>query len=75
MKCGNIPLLWRKFFLNSAINRDHIINYCTRPFNKFDRLCRDWYLSHNSDDNGIGVLDDNINNIICLCGKFFLVIS
>ena len=43
MKCGNIPLVWRKnFFLNFANNRDYIINYCNRPFDKFDKLCRKW---------------------------------
>ena len=61
MKCGNIPLLRRKFFLNIVNNRDHIIIYCNKPFNKFDRLCREWYLSHNSDDNEIRMLDDNFN--------------
>ena len=60
MKCGNIPLLRRKFFLFFENNRDHIINYCNRPFNKFDRLCREWYLSHNSDDE-IRVFDVNLN--------------
>ena len=62
MKRGNIPSLWRKFFLNIANNRDHIINSCNRSFKKFDRFCREWYLSHNSDDNEIKVLDDIINN-------------
>ena len=63
MKSGNIPMLWRKFFLNIANNRDYIINYCSRPFTKFDRLCREWYLNnHNSDDNEIRVLDDNLYN-------------
>ena len=62
MKCGNIPMLWRKVFLNIANNRDYIFKYCNRPFNKFDKLCPEWYLSHNSDDNDIRVLDDNLNN-------------
>ena len=61
MKCGKILMLWREFFLNIANNRDHIIKYCNRPFNKFDRLCREWFFSHNS-DNEIRVLVDNINN-------------
>ena len=63
MKCGNIPLLWRKFFMNIVNNRDYIIKYCNRRFNKFDRLCREWYSSHNSDDKEIRVLDDNLNNM------------
>ena len=62
MKCANVPSLRRKLFLNIATKRDHIINYCNRPFNKFDRLCRERYLSHNSDDNEIRVLDDNLKN-------------
>ena len=63
MKSDNIPLLWRKFFLNIANNRDYIINYCKRPFNKFDKHCREWYLNHYSYDNEIRVFDDNINNM------------
>ena len=66
MKCGNILLLCRKIFLNSVNNRDHIIKYCNRPFYKSDRLCREWYLGHNSDDNEIRVVDDNLNNIYML---------
>ena len=62
MKCGNILLLWRKFFLNNANNREHNIIYCNRPFNKPDRPCGEWFLSHNSDDNEIRVLDGNSNN-------------
>ena len=41
MKCDNFPLLWRNFFLNIANNRDYIINYCNRPFVKFDKHCRE----------------------------------
>ena len=44
MKCNNIPLLWRKFFLNIANNRDYVNNYCNRPPNSFDRHCPEWYL-------------------------------
>ena len=62
MSCDKIPLLWEKFFLCIANSRDYKITYCKRPFNKFDRLCREWYSSHNSDDNEIRVLDDNLNN-------------
>ena len=62
MKCDINPLLWKMFFLRIANNRDHIKMYCNRPFNKFDRFCREWYLSHNSDDNETRVLDDNLNN-------------
>ena len=67
-------MLWRKLFLFIVINRDHISNYCNRPFNKIDRLRRECYLSHNSDDNEIRVLDDNSKKIICLCGNFGFVI-
>ena len=62
MKCGNIQLLWRKFFLNFLNIRDYIIKYSNRPFNEVDRLCREWHLSHNSDDGEIGVFDDNLMN-------------
>ena len=55
MKCGIIHLLWRKFFLNTANIRDHIINYC-------NRLCREWFSKHNSDGDEKRVLDDNLNN-------------
>ena len=71
MKCGNVPLFRRKFFLNIANNRDHIINYCNRPLNKFDRLCREWFLSHNGADNEIRVLDDNLNNNYMLMCYFW----
>ena len=74
MNCGKIPLLWRQFFLNIANNRDHMINYCNRPFNEFGRLCREWYLNHNSDDNEVRVLDDNLNNIYMLMWKFCFVV-
>ena len=50
-KCNNNPLLWRKFFLNIVNNRDQIFNYCNRLFNKFDKLCPEWFSSQNSDDN------------------------
>ena len=61
-------MLWRKFFLNIANNRDHIILYCNRRKNKFDRHCRESYLSHNSDDNEIQMLDDNlINKYMVMC--------
>ena len=62
MKCGNIALLWRNFFLIIMNNRDYIIIHCNKPFNKFDRLCREWCLGHNSDDNQIRMLDNNLNN-------------
>ena len=41
-------------------DRVYKINFCNRPFNKFDTHCREWYLSRNSDDNEIRVLDENI---------------
>ena len=68
MKCDNISKLLRKFFLNIAKNRDYIIKYCNRPFYKFDKHCREWYLSHNSDDNEIRMLDDDLKNNYKLFG-------
>ena len=61
MKCDNIPLLWRNFFLNFGNNREYLIKYCNRPLNKFDKHCRSWDLSRNSYDNKIRVIDDNLN--------------
>ena len=57
-------MLWKKFFLNIANNRDYIIIYCDRPPNKFDKFCREWYLSHNSDDIETRALDDDLNNML-----------
>ena len=45
MKCNNIPILWIKFFLNIANNRDYVNIYCNRPLNSFERHCREWYLT------------------------------
>ena len=61
MKCDYIPLLWRKFFFNIVSSRDYIFNYCNRPFNKFDRYCRECYLGHNSNDFETRMLDDELN--------------
>ena len=44
MKCDNLPFLWKKIFLNLANNRNCEINYCNRPFNRFDQQFREWYL-------------------------------
>ena len=44
MKCNNILLLWRKFFLNIANNRDYVNYYCNRPYSMFDWNCHKWYL-------------------------------
>ena len=63
MKCGIIPLLWRKFFFNIMNTRVYIVDYCNRPFNKFDEHCREWYFSHNLDYNEIRLLDNILNNI------------
>ena len=53
MKSNDIPLLWRKLFLNIANNRDYVYNYCNRPFNKFHRHCREWYLYNNTTGDDI----------------------
>ena len=36
MKCNNVHLLWRNFFLNIANNGDYKNKYCNRPPNDFD---------------------------------------
>ena len=64
MKCNYIPLLWKKIFLNFANNRDYIFIYRNRPPNKFHKLCREWYLNQNSDDNETRALDDDLNNML-----------
>ena len=43
MKCINIPVLLRIFFLKIANNRDYVNNFCNRPFNRFHQHCREWY--------------------------------
>ena len=61
LKCYNMPLLGRKFFLNIANNSDYIIKYCNRPLNKLDRHLGEWYLNENPNDNEMQVFDDNLN--------------
>ena len=51
MKCYNLPLLWRKFFMNTANNREYVINHCNRPLNEFDRHFQEWYLNKNPDES------------------------
>ena len=60
MKFDYIPLLWRKFFLYTANNRDYIFDCCNRPLNNFDRNCHEWYLNHKSDDDEIRLFDENL---------------
>ena len=63
MKCNIIPLLWRKFFLNIANNRDYVTTFCIRPLNDFDRHCRGWYL-HNLIKNNTEInSSNNLDNI------------
>ena len=62
MKCNNIPLLWRKFLLKIANNKDYRYNFCNRPFNDFHRQCREWYLYNNTDGDDIQMLDNEMNN-------------
>ena len=57
MKCNDIPLLWRKFFLNIAKNREHMDIYCINLYNLFQRYCREWYFYNNEMDY------DNNNNV------------
>ena len=68
IKCYNIPMLWRKFFLNIANNREYIINYCNRPLHKSDRLLREWYLNENPNENGMRAFDDNLDNYYIVFG-------
>ena len=72
MKGDRIPLLWLKIFLNNVNSRDYMFKYCSGPFNKFDKYCCEWFLSHNSDDFEIRMLDDESNNYI-LVWYFFTI--
>ena len=51
-------MLWRKVFKNNAKNRDYVYNFCKRPFNKFDRHCRECYLYNLVKNNTAGDEDD-----------------
>ena len=62
IKCGIIPFLWRKFFLNIPNNRDNVYNFCNRLLHEFDRHFREWYLYNNRDENEIRILNDELNN-------------
>ena len=62
MKCYNLPLLWRKFFMNIANNRDYISNNCNRPHHKFDRHLGEWFLNENPNDDEIRAFDSCLNN-------------
>ena len=68
MKCYNLPMLCRKFFLNKSINKDFIINHCTRPLHKFERILRECYLNENPTDNEMRAIDNNLNNYYILFG-------
>ena len=62
MKCNNVPLLWKNFFLNIVNNRNLVYNFCKRPFNEFHRHCREWYLYNNTDGDDVRVLEYDMNN-------------
>ena len=62
MNCDNVPLLWRKFSLNMANNRDYVFIFCNRPFKNFDWHCRECYFFNNPDANDIKTLTDEKNN-------------
>ena len=62
MKNNIIPMLWRKFFLNIANNREYINKYWNKPLHIFDRPLRERYLSENPNDNEMRNFYDNLNN-------------
>ena len=70
MKCYNIPLLWRKFFLNFANNREFVCIYCNRPFKNFHQHCREWNFHNSTDGDDIRMLNDEMNNY---AGHWYLV--
>ena len=62
MKSGNIPVLWKRFFLKIANNREYKVNLCNNPFSRFHRHCREWYMYNllkNNTDGG-----DDINKFM-----------
>ena len=63
MKCNEIPLLWRKFFLNIANNRDYINSLCKRPYSRFDQNCREWYLYNLTKTNTEISSDNNLDKL------------
>ena len=58
MQCDIVSILWKKFFLTIANNRDYVHNYCNKPLNRFDQHCREWYL-HNLIKNDIEINSSN----------------
>ena len=70
LNCDYFPFLSRKFFFYIANNRDHIFDFCNSPFYKIHKCCREGYLSDDSDDIEIRMLDDNLNNNYMLFGNF-----
>ena len=62
MKCDNIPLLWKKFFLNFAKNRDYVYKNCSGTFNNFNRHCRERFFYNNTDGDDIRMLNDEMNH-------------
>ena len=63
-------MLWRKLFLYTANDRDHILLSCNIPLNDFDRIFREWFLSHYSDDEKLLMLDNDLENIYMILINF-----
>ena len=67
----NKPLMWWKFFINIAWNRDYLYNFCNNPFNRFQKHCYEWYQYKLLENNtGIYYEDVEQNNLMQL--QFFL---
>ena len=63
MKCDNIPLLWKKIFLNIANNRDYVNIYCSRPLNSFDQRCSEWFLHNLIKNNTVINSSNNLDEL------------
>ena len=63
----NIPMMWRKFFINIALSRDYKHNYCNNPYNKCQKCCYEWYLYNLSKNNTANYSEDieqsNLNQL------------
>ena len=61
LKC-KIPILWRKFFLKIANNKDYVYYFCNNRYNSFHQHCREWYFYILMKNNNEMVYDNNYDN-------------
>ena len=66
MKCTNLSILWRIFFLKIANSWDYVHNFCNRPFISFYQHCREWYFYNLRKNNTEMDYDNDFNKNIFL---------